>query len=178
MSKRFVSVPPLPDSMVPTTVPLTPRVPMTAGPLVAGVGVLLLAGVAAGDGYVVGVLPGIMVFGVGLALIVAPLTAAVLAAAPADTTGIASAVNNAAARLAGLVAVAAVPLAAGIGGLDELGGAAFAAGYRRAMLVCVGLCAAGAVVAWTTIRTRAVVAPTVHPSPSHGCAQRRALAGR
>jgi hypothetical protein len=65
--------------------------------------------------------------------------------------GVASAINNAAARLAGLFAAAALPLAAGMGGMTRLEGPEFAAGYARAMWICAGLCGAGAVVAVFTI---------------------------
>ncbi|HEX2163550.1 MAG TPA: MFS transporter, partial [Thermoanaerobaculia bacterium] len=153
-----------------------PRLPMTVGPLVAAAGIALLAGVGESSGYWSGVLPGVVLFALGLALVVAPLTAAVLGAVPDDDTGVASAVNNAAARLAGLLTVAAVPLLAGLGGLDDLGGAAFAAGYRRVMLISAGLCALGGLVALVTVGDRAArVAPGAHPCPPHGCVQRRPL---
>jgi hypothetical protein len=97
------------------------------------------------------VLPAALVFGVGLAVLVAPLTRAVLAAAGQRDAGMASAINSAVARFAGLLAAAALPLAAGLGGLHELEGPAFAAGYVRAMLICAGLCAAGALIALVTV---------------------------
>jgi hypothetical protein len=119
------------------------------------------------------------VFGLGLSLLVAPLTAAVLGAVDDREGGIASAVNNAVARLAGLLAVAALPLAAGIGGPTRPSGAAsggaaqvsaaLGAGYARAMGLGAGLCAAAAVVAFATIRRAAPVKPTRHPSLQHGC---------
>jgi EmrB/QacA subfamily drug resistance transporter len=152
---------------------LGPRLPMTVGPLLAAAGIALLAQVAEGSGYWTGVLPAVALFALGLALVVAPLTAAVLGAVPDEKTGVASAVNNAAARLAGLLAVAAVPVAAGIGGLDDLGGADFAAGYQRVMLISAGLAAAGGVVAFATVRRGAAVTPGIHPSPAHGCVERR-----
>jgi hypothetical protein len=65
--------------------------------------------------------------------------------------GLASGINNAAARLAGLLAAAALPLAAGLGGMRRLDGPEFAAGYTRAMWICAGLCAAGALVALVTV---------------------------
>jgi EmrB/QacA subfamily drug resistance transporter len=146
------------------------RLPMTVGALLAAAGFLLLSRISPGAGYVTGVLPGLAVFGVGLAMLVAPLTAAVLGAVPEGQAGVASAVNNAAARLAGLAGTAALPLAAG---LTTLSGPGLTAGYARAMRIAAGLCVAGAAVAWLTIRSTAPLAPAVHPSPTMGCAQRR-----
>jgi EmrB/QacA subfamily drug resistance transporter len=85
-----------------------PRVFMAAGPIVAGAGFLLMASFDARAAYVTRLLPGVVVFGVGLATTVAPLTSAVLAGVDQRHAGIASAVNNAVARVAGLLAVAAV----------------------------------------------------------------------
>jgi EmrB/QacA subfamily drug resistance transporter len=129
-----------------------PRVLMTVGALVAAAGMVLFARVQPGASYVKTILPATIVFGIGLAILVAPLTSAVLSAVKESETGIASGINNAVARLAGLIATAALPLAAGIGGSAQLEGAAFSAGYVRAMLISAGLCAAGAVVAWITVR--------------------------
>ncbi len=130
-----------------------PRVLMTVGALVAAVGMTLFARVQPGASYVTTILPAIVVFGIGLSILVAPLTLAVLSAVTDRDTGIASGINNAVARLAGLIATAALPLAAGIGGSAKIEGAAFAAGYARAMLISAGLCAAGAVVAFITVRS-------------------------
>jgi hypothetical protein len=122
-----------------------PRIPMTAGPLVAAVGIALLAGVGVGTTYLTGVLPGILVFGLGLTLTVAPLTATALAAAPDHLAGVASATNNAVSRVAGLLAVATLPLVAGVGaGLSDPD--VLADAHPVAMLTCAGLLAAGAVV--------------------------------
>jgi hypothetical protein len=86
-----------------------PRLYMGVGPLVAAVGiVLLLMRVDADASYVADVLPGLLVFGLGLSMTVAPLTMTVLADADEHNAGIASGVNNAIARVAGLVAIAAV----------------------------------------------------------------------
>jgi hypothetical protein len=125
---------------------------MAGGALLAGVGMLLFARVEQGASYLGAVLPAAVVFGLGLAALVTPLTASVLAAAGEREAGVASGINNAVARLAGLFAAAALPLAAGLGGLGELKGPAFAAGYARAMVICACLCAAGAVVAFVTVR--------------------------
>jgi hypothetical protein len=111
-----------------------PRVPIAAGSLVAAAGLALFSRVGPGSRYLVDVPPATLVFGAGLGTLIAPLTASVLAVAEEGRTGIASAVNNATARLAGLLATALVPLAVGIAGLESFTGPAFAAGFRRAML--------------------------------------------
>jgi hypothetical protein len=81
----------------------------------------------------------------------------------------ASAVNNAAARLAGLLATAVIPLLVGLGGLEDLSGDAFARGYARAMWIAAGLCAAGGAVAWATVVRVPERRPMPHPAPTHGC---------
>jgi EmrB/QacA subfamily drug resistance transporter len=128
-----------------------PRVPMVIGALVAAAAMLLFARIGPGSSYVGTVLPAAIVFGLGLGLLVAPLTAAVLGSVDEREAGLASGINNAAARLAGLLAAAALPLAAGLGGMRRLDGPEFAAGYTRAMWICAGLCAAGALVALVTV---------------------------
>ncbi len=80
---------------------------MTVGPLTGAVGLVLLLRVGASASYLPDVLPAIVVFGIGLTLTVAPLTATVLDSVSPSEAGIASAVNNAVARVAGLVATAA-----------------------------------------------------------------------
>ncbi len=152
------------------------RIPMTVGSLVAGAGLLLLARIQEDTAYLTGILPGLLVLGLGLATLVAPLTSAVLGAVPDGEAGVASAVNNAAARLAGLLGTAVLPLAAGLGGREMAEGPMFVAGYGRAMLLSAGLCAAGGTVAWLTVRRSAAVAPAPHPHPTHGCTQLRAAA--
>jgi hypothetical protein len=125
---------------------------MTVGALIAAAGMLLFARVQPGASYLGIILPATIVFGIGLSILVAPLTSAVLNAVKESDTGIASGINNAVARMAGLIATAALPLAAGLGGAAKLEGAAYAAGYARAMIISAGLCAAGAVVAFATVR--------------------------
>ncbi|GEL48092.1 MFS transporter [Cellulomonas hominis] len=136
-----------------------PRIPMTVGPLLAGAGALLLAGIGPGTSYVTGVLPGVVAVGAGLVLTVAPLTATALSAAPDHLAGVASATNNAVARVAGLLAVAVLPLVAGVGaGLSDP--AVLADAHPRAMLACALLMAAGATVSAVAIpRTAAAVRP-------------------
>jgi MFS family permease len=85
-----------------------PRIFMGVGPIVAGAGVLLLALAGPRAAYFTELLPGVTVFSLGLAATVAPLTAAVLGAAGSEHSGVASGINNAIARVAGLVAIAAV----------------------------------------------------------------------
>jgi EmrB/QacA subfamily drug resistance transporter len=131
-----------------------PRIPMTVGPLVMAVGVLLVRGVGADVSYWTEVLPGLIVFGLGLALMVAPLTATVLAAAPDDNAGIASGINNAVARAGSLLAVAALPVAIGLSGEEYADPAAFDAAYGSAMVACAVLLAVGGVVSWLTIPRR------------------------
>ena len=125
---------------------------MTVGPLGIAAGLALLSRVQADATYVGTVLPGLLVFGLGLALTVAPLTATVLAAAPARHAGIASGVNNAISRGAGLVAVAVIPGLTGLTGDAYRDPAVFASGFRTAMLISAALAAAGGVLAWSLIR--------------------------
>ena len=129
-----------------------PRIPMTVGPLVMAVGALMLAGVDADSSYWTDVLPGLVVFGLGLALMVAPLTATVLAAAPDRHAGIASGVNNAVARAGALLAVAALPLAVGLAGEEYADPVAMSAGYDQAMVICAAMLAVGGLLSWVLIR--------------------------
>ncbi|MCW2665915.1 MAG: Drug resistance transporter, EmrB/QacA subfamily, partial [Frankiales bacterium] len=135
-----------------------PRVPMTVGPVVMAVGVALLLRVGADVDYWLDVFPGITVFGLGLALMVAPLTATVLAAAPDEHAGIASGVNNAVARAGTLLAVAALPVAVGLGGVEYADPVAFDSAYGSAMTICAVLLAAGGLVSWLTIRNDVLLA--------------------
>jgi EmrB/QacA subfamily drug resistance transporter len=128
-----------------------PRLPMTAGPLLCAAGTALLARIGPDPAYVPAVLPGLLLFGLGLSATVAPLTVTVLAAVEDRHAGLASGVNNAVARTAGLLAVAVLPVAAGLGGADYADPAQFAPGYRTAMLLAAGLLAAGGVLAWLMV---------------------------
>ncbi len=128
-----------------------PRLQMSVGPLVCATGLLLLARVGAGDTYLADVLPGVVVFGLGLAIMVAPLTAAALGAAPDEHAGMASGVNNAVARTGGLLAVAAIPVLAGV-----TDGAA--RGFERALWVSAAILVVSGLVAAVTVRND-VLAP-------------------
>ncbi|MBS1885941.1 MAG: MFS transporter [Actinobacteria bacterium] len=128
-----------------------PRIPLTLGPLIIAAGLLLMLRIDPGDSYVTSVLPAVVVFGLGLTLVVAPVTATVMAAADSANSGIASGVNNAVARVAGLLAVAVVPVAAGITGDKFYDPAHMTHGFHVGMAICAGLSALGAIIAWTTI---------------------------
>jgi EmrB/QacA subfamily drug resistance transporter len=128
-----------------------PRIPMTVGPVLMGVATVLLAGVDAGASYAVDVLPGVTLFGLGLAVMVAPLTATVLAAAPDEHAGVASGVNNAVARSGTLIAVAALPVAVGLAGAEYDDPVAFDAAYGTAMWACAVLMAVGGLLSWLLI---------------------------
>jgi EmrB/QacA subfamily drug resistance transporter len=123
---------------------LGPRLFMTVGPLLMAAGSLLLLTVAEHFDYWVQVLPGIVVFGLGLSITVAPLTSAILGAIDTSRSGIASAVNNAVSRVAGLIAVAMVALVAG-GALDL-------DGFHRSAIVTAVLLAVGGAISFLGIR--------------------------
>jgi EmrB/QacA subfamily drug resistance transporter len=128
-----------------------PRIPLTVGPLVTALGLVLMARINRGDSYLSAVLPAVTVFGLGLTLVVAPVTATVMAAADERHSGIASGINTAVSRLAGLIVVAALPLVAGLTGTKFYDPAAMDHGFHVAMLACAALAAAGGLLAWLTI---------------------------
>jgi EmrB/QacA subfamily drug resistance transporter len=132
-----------------------PRLPMTLGPLTVAAGLLLMRRVGPGATYLSGVLPAVVVFGLGLALTVAPLTSAVLASIDASRVGVASGVNNTAARLAGLVAVALLPPLAGLTGDAYLHATRFSTGFHTAVTIAAGLCVVGALASFIGIRDAA-----------------------
>ncbi len=144
-----------------------PRLQMSVGPVLVGVGLGLFTLITASGNYLTEVLPGVLVFGFGLAVAVAPLTSTVLAAVPAEHAGMASAVNNDVARAAALIAVALLPAAGGLTGDAYRHPAVFSAGFHTASLIAGGLCVAGGLLAAVTIRnpsraTVAAVAATRH----------------
>ncbi len=128
-----------------------PRLPMTFGPLIAAASMLLYLRVDANANLVEVLVPGI-VFGIGLTILVAPLTTSVLASAPADQTGVASGINNAVARTAALLAVAAIPPLAGIAGADFASPEVFSPGYRTGMMICAGMLTVAGVFALAMIQ--------------------------
>jgi EmrB/QacA subfamily drug resistance transporter len=140
-----------------------PRLPLTVGPLLIAAGMLLMTQIDPGDGYVASVFPSVFVYGLGLSLVVAPVTATVLAATDDRHSGVASGVNNAVARVAGLIAVAVLPLVAGLSGPDFLDPEAMTEGFGVAMIATAALAGAGALLAWFTIDAR--VLETAPPRP-------------
>jgi EmrB/QacA subfamily drug resistance transporter len=132
-----------------------PRIFMGAGPLVAAVGVALLIRLDEDVRYVTDLLPGMLLFGVGLALTVAPLTATVMSDAHRGDSGIASGVNNAIARVAGLLGIAVV----GVAVAGRSGAELDLDGFRVGMAVTAALLAAGGVAGFVGIRNPARLAP-------------------
>ena len=134
-----------------------PRLPMTLGPIVGGLGLLLLLRVGSDADYVADVLPGIVVFGLGLSATVAPLTATVLDSVQERHVGIASGVNNGVSRVAGLLAIAVLgaivsarfaALAPDVSGgpLTAAAPAASASAFHLGIAIAAALMIAGGVV--------------------------------
>jgi EmrB/QacA subfamily drug resistance transporter len=144
-----------------------PRLPMTAGPLICAAGMLLFLRIGQDAAYLTDVLPGVVVFGLGLSLTVAPLTTTVLAAAAERHAGVASGVNNAVARVAGLLAVAVLPVLVGLEGSDYTDPAAFATAFDRALWIGAGLLAAGGVVSWLLISNAGIAGRGPDPTAGH-----------
>jgi EmrB/QacA subfamily drug resistance transporter len=132
-----------------------PRIPLTVGPLTAAVGVALMVRIDQGSSYLLDVFPALVVFGLGMSITVAPLTATVMGAVESRHAGLASAVNNAVARAAGLIAVAVLPALAGLTGAAYLDPQVFSAGFHRAALISAGLTAVGGLLGWVTLAERA-----------------------
>jgi EmrB/QacA subfamily drug resistance transporter len=128
-----------------------PRWLMTGGPLLCAAGLLLMTRIGPNASYVADVLPAISLFGLGLSATVAPLTATVLASADVRHAGVASGVNNAVARAAGLFAVAGLPLAVGLSGAAYHTAGPLHSGFQAAMTICAVLLVAGAVLSALTI---------------------------
>jgi MFS family permease len=124
-----------------------PRLQMSVGPVVVGVGLALLSRATTDSSYVAGVLPAVLVFGLGLAATVAPLTATALSSVPGEHAGLASAVNNDVARIGSLIAVAVLPALAGISGSAYLHAKPLAAGFRSAVFISGAMCVLGGILA-------------------------------
>jgi EmrB/QacA subfamily drug resistance transporter len=128
-----------------------PRYLMTGGLIVAAAGMVLTLRIGPHASYAADVLPASVVFGLGLSGVVAPLTATVLATADLRHAGVASGVNNAVARAAGLLAVAGIPPAVGLGGAAYNDPATFGHGFHTAMTISAALLLAGAVLTFLIV---------------------------
>ena len=150
-----------------------PRLQMTVGPLIVGAGLALLTRATNPGSYWTQVFPAVMVFAIGLTTTVAPLTSTAMGAAPPEHSGVASAINNVVARAAGLLAVAVLPLLAGLTGAAALSSSELAHGFRTAMLISGAFCAAGGLLAALTIRnparTPAAMAAAENEEPTWHC---------
>jgi MFS family permease len=144
-----------------------PRLQMSVGPVVVGAGLALLGRIPTDSSYLSGVLPAVLVFGFGLAITVAPLTATALGAVPDEHSGVASAVNNDVARVGSLIAVAVLPALAGISGTSYLHPAELSSGFRSAALISGGLCAAAGILAAAGIRNPPRASPDVRDGAGH-----------
>jgi EmrB/QacA subfamily drug resistance transporter len=146
-----------------------PRWPMTAGTLTSAAGLLLMLRIGAHASYLTDVLPAVTVFAAGLTLTVAPLTATVLASADVRHAGVASGVNNAVARAAGLLAVAGLPALAGLGEASYHSAAQFSTGFDKAMIISAGLLLVGSVLSALTIRSDVLNPPGDVLAPAPQC---------
>lgn len=131
-----------------------PRLQMTAGPVLCAVGVLMAVRVSAHAGYWTTVIPLECVIGLGIAVMVPPLTATALSSVPEDHAGIASGVNNAVARAAALLWIAALPPLAGLAGTAYTDAAALRGGYQEVCLICAASLALSGVIAAVALRHR------------------------
>lgn len=124
-----------------------PRPQLVVGSLLLSVALLMMRRVVPGAGYVTDVLPPVLVFGLGLSCVVAPITATALAAVPDRYAGVASGMNNAIARTGSLLAVAVLPLVAGLHGTDYADPATLTAGWRAALLYAAAITAVASALA-------------------------------
>jgi EmrB/QacA subfamily drug resistance transporter len=145
-----------------------PRAPLTTGCLLAAAGMLLMRRTGRDADYLTDVLPGLVVLGLGMVALVAPLTATVLGSVGEDRAGIASGVNNATARAAGLIAVAALPLLTGMGPDTYHEPGRFDTAYGRALVLCAVTLAAAALLAFSVLR-RPARAPEAAPPARPDC---------
>jgi EmrB/QacA subfamily drug resistance transporter len=130
-----------------------PRPQLIIGPLLAAAGFVMATRIGPGASYLLDVLPSTVLLGLGLATSVAPLTASVLSSADEHHAGVASGINNAVARSAGLLALATVPSVAGLSGADYTDPDAFNAGFDRAMFIGAGLLVLAATVSVLLLRS-------------------------
>lgn len=121
---------------------------LAAGCALMGLGTVMLAYLPAGAEYWTEVFPGVLVFSVGLTLLVAPITTTALGDISVAQSGVGSGVNNAVARIGGLVTVAVIPVISGLGGTTAAAGLGMLDGYRQGMLASAVLCLVGSLICW------------------------------
>jgi EmrB/QacA subfamily drug resistance transporter len=119
-----------------------PRLQLTVGPLLTGAGLLLLSRIGPDPSWATDVLPGAVLFGLGLVTFVAPLTATVMAAADPDHVSVASGVNNAIARAASLAALSLIPVVSGLS--SAMSAAQVTHSFRVALIIAACIAAAAA----------------------------------
>jgi EmrB/QacA subfamily drug resistance transporter len=141
-----------------------PRLYMAAGPIIAGIGYLLMTTAREPFNFWTQMLPGLVAFGLGLSVTVSPLTAAILAAVDPAQSGIGSAINNAISRIAGLVAIAFTGVI--------IGGAIDFAGFRQGVLVTAGLFAVAGLISAIGIRNQQCDFSRLSPQSTAGCHDR------
>jgi EmrB/QacA subfamily drug resistance transporter len=151
-----------------------PRWLITSGTLCCAGGMALMLRIGPGASYLADVLPAVIVFGLGLSQVVAPLTATVLASAQVRHAGLASGINNAVARAAGLLAVAGLPAAVGLRAADYHSKVLLTSGFRATVLICAGLLVLSALLAVTLVDDHVLQAqpgrPVAVPDSSRICA--------
>jgi MFS family permease len=147
-----------------------PRWLMVAGILLVAAGFIWLSDAHAGEPYATAILPGALIWGFGMGIAVTPLTAAVLGAVPDADLGEASAVNDASARVGGLVVIALVPALIGVTGGQSLADA-LRDGFQPAMLVMAGFCGLAALISAVFVSDERHTAPRMAPrAPGHASA--------
>jgi EmrB/QacA subfamily drug resistance transporter len=147
-----------------------PRWPLTVGPLLMAAGLLLLVRVDAGATFVADVLPALVVFGLGLATSVAPVTSTALGSVPDERAGAASGTNNAVAQTGQLLAVAAVPSLVGLTGGALRDPAALDDHFSTAMMLAAALVAAGGAAAFVLLRSSDACPADPEQVPEFQCA--------
>jgi MFS family permease len=128
-----------------------PRMPLTLGPLVIAASLLAMHTIGIDSTYLTSVLPCVLLLSVGLVIVVAPVTATTLAAAPDERAGVASAVSNATSRTGQLFAIALLPAIGGLTGSEYDDPSAIISAFQTAVLFSAGLCVIGAAISWLMI---------------------------
>ena len=128
-----------------------PRPPIVAGCLVCAVASMLAVRIGSHAGYWTAVFPLAVLFGLGLASLIPPLTASAMNSAPDSLAGLASGVNNAVARVAGLLWIAALPPITGLTGAAYADPAQFRSSFGQISWICAAAFACAAVLAATFI---------------------------